>query len=71
VGIDQSLGIDLEMGGGRMVDVAGRARLDDLRARAKQQPASLMWVRSGGGGPHLAKGLACHDEFHHAWPYHV
>jgi hypothetical protein len=30
-----------------------------------------MRVRSGGVGAHGGERLACHDEFHHAWPYHV
>jgi hypothetical protein len=27
-----------------------------------------MRVRCGGGRAHGGEGLACHDEFHHAWP---
>jgi hypothetical protein len=52
VRVDQSLGVNLEMGGGRRMDIGRSTRLSDPRALAQQQPADLKRVRGGGVGAH-------------------
>lgn len=68
VRVDQSLRVDLEMGGRRSVDIGGGPSVGDPPALAQQNAASLVRVRVGGMGAHGGKGPACHFDPHRAWP---
>lgn len=68
VGINQCLRVNLEMGVRGGVDIGSFVDVGDARTLAKQDAASLLRVRRGGGSAHGGKGLACHFDLHHAWP---
>ena len=68
MGVDQRLGIDLEMSFRRWVDVAGRDNPGYPVTCPQQDAAAFLRVRLFRLGADRRQHVPCHLDMHRAWP---